>query len=49
MNMNLGKVYEMVRDKEVLRAAVHGIAESQTQLGDLTTATDVSSSSHVWI
>ena len=49
MDMNLGKVYEMVRDKEVLRAAVHGIAESQTQLGDLTTATDVSSSSHVWI
>ena len=49
MDMNLGKVYEMVRDKEVLRAAVHGIAESQTQLGDLTTATDVYSSSHVWI
>ena len=34
MNMNLGKVQEMVRDREDWRASVHGVAESQTQLGD---------------
>ena len=30
MNMNLGKLQEMVRDREVWRAAVHGVAKSQT-------------------
>ena len=30
MNMNLGKLQEMVRDREVWHAAVHGIAKSQT-------------------
>ena len=33
-DMNLGKLHEMVRHREVLRAAVHGTAESQTQLDD---------------
>ena len=34
MNMNLNKLQEMVRDREVWRAAVHGITKSQTWLGD---------------
>ena len=34
MNMNLGKLWEMVRDTEAWRAAVHGIPKSRTQLGD---------------
>ena len=34
MNMNLRKVLEMVRDREAWHAAVHGIAKSQTRLGD---------------
>ena len=34
MDMNLGKLQEMVRDREAWRAAVHGVTKSQTRLGD---------------
>ena len=34
MDMNLGKLREMVMDREVWHAAVRGFAKSQTQLGD---------------
>ena len=34
MNMNLGKLWEMVRDRETWCAAVHGVVKSWTQLGD---------------
>ena len=30
MDMNLGKLQEMVRDKEAGRATVHGVAKSHT-------------------
>ena len=30
MNMNLGKLWEMVRDREAWRAAGHGVAKSWT-------------------
>ena len=32
MNMNLGKLWEMARDREAWRAAVHEVTKSQTQL-----------------
>ena len=34
MDMNLGKLLEMVRDREAWHAAVHGVTKSQTQLGN---------------
>ena len=35
MDMNLGKLREMVRDTEAWWATVHGVAQSQIQLGDI--------------
>ena len=34
MKIKLGKLQEMVRDRKAWHAAVHGVAKSQTQLGD---------------
>ena len=34
MDMNLGGLQEIVRDREAWHAAVHGVTESQTRLGD---------------
>ena len=34
MDMSLSKFWEIVKDREARRAAVHGVTKSQTQLGD---------------
>jgi len=34
MNMNLGKVQEMVKDQKGWCAVVHGVTESKKKLGD---------------
>ena len=34
MNMSLSKIWEMVKDRQAWHAAVHGVSESWTQLGE---------------
>ena len=34
MNMNLGELWKMVRDREAWVTAVHAVAKSKTRLGD---------------
>ena len=38
MDMSVSKLWEIVKDREAWHAAVHRVANGQTQLGDCTTA-----------
>ena len=48
MNMNLGKLQEMVRDREAWCAAIHGATKSQTWLSDWTTTRSKQRKSREW-
>ena len=41
MDMNLNKLQEIVKGRGVWRAAVHGVAKSQTQLSNWATTLDI--------
>ena len=47
MDMNLGKLWEMVRVREAWPAAIHGVTRSWTQLGDWPTTGQLSHSYHL--
>ena len=40
-DMTLGKLREMMRDREARRAAVHVVTKNRTQLGDWTTSATI--------
>ena len=48
MNLSLRKLQELVKDREGWHAAVHGVTNSQTQVGDWTELTDTQQGCTKW-
>ena len=47
MDIGLGGLWELVKDRESWHAAVHGVTKSRTQLSDLTTAITITGEGRV--
>ena len=48
MDMNLGKLWELVMDREAWHVSVHGVTKSQSRLSDLTELTELNPHMHRW-
>ena len=48
MDICLGKLWQLVMDREAWHVAVHGVTKSQSRLSDLTELTELNPHMHRW-